>query len=137
VAKARARAAGFLRRDGTVGQHFYTPAKTANWEAYAAGIMLGARTANHPEAGPLKVTILAVFACPKNAAKRRPLLGRLWRVSRPDLDNVAKAVCDAGNAVLWLDDKQIVDLRVQKVIASTLELPRVVVFVEAATPTCI
>ena len=32
--------------------------------------------------------------------------------SRGDFDNLAKLVCDAGNMVLWQDDRQIVEAHV-------------------------
>jgi Holliday junction resolvase RusA-like endonuclease len=34
--------------------------------------------------------------------------------SRPDADNVAKAVSDGANGILWVDDSQIVDMAVTK-----------------------
>ena len=33
---------------------------------------------------------------------------------KPDLDNIAKGICDALNGIAWKDDKQITDLYVGK-----------------------
>lgn len=37
-----------------------------------------------------------------------------WPTRKPDLDNVAKQICDALNGLLWLDDKQICDLTISR-----------------------
>jgi Holliday junction resolvase RusA-like endonuclease len=33
---------------------------------------------------------------------------------KPDIDNIAKAIADGGNGVVWADDKQIVRLTTLK-----------------------
>jgi crossover junction endodeoxyribonuclease RusA len=35
-----------------------------------------------------------------------------------DLDNLSKAVLDSMNKIVWKDDNQVVDLRIQKILAS-------------------
>nr|DAQ86101.1 MAG TPA: Endodeoxyribonuclease RusA [Caudoviricetes sp.] len=45
----------------------------------------------------------------------------------PDADNIAKAVLDGLNGVVYADDKQIVELKVIKAYA---EVPRVEVTIE-------
>ena len=54
------------------------------------------------------------------------------RPGRPDCDNLAKAVLDAGNGVLWSDDAQVVKLQVMKLRAALGEEPCVVVRVSEA-----
>ena len=49
-----------------------------------------------------------------------------------DLDNTLKALLDAGNGVLWLDDQQIVELHAFR--RDDKHLPRAVVTVAAARP---
>ena len=44
---------------------------------------------------------------PKSNRKRLP-------ISRPDLDNLAKAVLDAGNGVIWSDDSQVTTVVMNK-----------------------
>ena len=44
---------------------------------------------------------------PKRNRKRLP-------IGRPDLDNLAKAVLDAGNGVIWSDDSQVTEMVVSK-----------------------
>lgn len=54
--------------------------------------------------------------------------GALLPTKKPDLDNVAKIVCDALNGVAYKDDAQIVDLKVHKYFSET---PEVVVVIMA------
>lgn len=51
-----------------------------------------------PLKGPLDVSIRVVLERPKTTKLDMP---------KPDWDNFAKAVCDAGNTILWEDDAQI------------------------------
>ena len=70
-----------------------------------------------PAEGPVSVTILARYPIPKSAtkAKRAGMIsGALLPTKKPDLDNVAKIVCDALNGVAYKDDAQVVELRVHK-----------------------
>ena len=39
---------------------------------------------------------------------------KVWPTKRPDLDNVAKSICDALNKVAYTDDAQIVQLFVAR-----------------------
>lgn len=57
--------------------------------------------------GPLAVRIHAWVKTPKRGKYTHPIV-------KPDADNIAKLCCDALNKIVWLDDKQIVDLQVVK-----------------------
>lgn len=46
---------------------------------------------------------------------------RMHHKKRPDVDNLAKLVLDAGNGVLYEDDSQVCDLHIQKVYGSPLD----------------
>ena len=52
------------------------------------------------------------------------------RCAKPDCDNLAKAVLDALNGVLWQDDSQVVELSVSKWYAAGDESPRTTIDVE-------
>ena len=41
---------------------------------------------------------------------------------KPDVDNIAKAVLDALNGVIWVDDKQVVELTVKKYYGTSNEI---------------
>lgn len=47
--------------------------------------------------------------------KRNQMLWSSHAIVKPDLDNMVKFYLDAGNKILWDDDKKIVDLRATKV----------------------
>jgi len=84
------------------GGKWYTPAETARYEtevAYAA-MCEKARRAIPMTFGPVAVEVACYFP----DARRR------------DCDNVLKAVLDAGNGVVYLDDSQVVKATVTKAI---------------------
>lgn len=51
--------------------------------------------------------------------QRQALAGEVLPTTKPDADNVVKAVFDGLNGVLWRDDVLVVDLRVRKRYAAT------------------
>lgn len=130
-------------RLAVVGGHAraYSPAKATSWRGSAQVHMQRAlsecvapwATPAFPPGVPLHVSIEAVWSQPASAPKRDRALRR-YRPSRPDGDNVGKAVLDAGNGILWHDDAQVVVLHVVKVTGAHGEEPRVTVVVHAMDP---
>ena len=116
------------------GKHagVYERPEDASWKAYASALYQSAMFSQlhpcTPLAGPVAVWIVAVWACPKSAKKADRCRQRP-RVGKPDADNIAKAVCDAGNGVLWVDDAQVVELHVTRFVAAEGGAPRVEVTV--------
>lgn len=51
--------------------------------------------------------------------QRMALAGEVFPTTKPDVDNVVKAVFDGCNGVVWRDDVQVVDLRICKRYAAT------------------
>lgn len=67
--------------------------------------------------GPIHIIIHAYYAIPKRAKKfYRKMMeeGTLKPLVYPDVDNVAKLVCDALNGVAYKDDSQITELFIDK-----------------------
>ena len=60
------------------------------------------------------MTIRAIYRVPTSWPKKRAAEAK-WRTSKPDADNIAKLVSDACNEIVFGDDAQVADLRVQKV----------------------
>ena len=124
VGKGRPR---FSRASGTV----YTPEKTARYEerlAWAAQSVMAGRPLL---TDALYVTIRAYMDIPKYKPKKwREAAhdGRLHPTTKPDLDNIAKML-DALNRVVWVDDSQIVELRVSKWYSNR---PRIEIIVKFA-----
>jgi len=121
VAKGRPR---FARRGK--GVISYTPAKTQVFEAEAAALFVESWGDRPPLSRPCDLTVVSIFKRPERlrCKHKRPCKcnpRRLAHVSRPDLDNCVKAVCDAlqrftpdGRAVL-ADDSLICSLHAVKV----------------------
>jgi Holliday junction resolvase RusA-like endonuclease len=68
--------------------------------------------------GALILTIVATLPVPRSWSQRKQkqaLSGEIMPVGRPDIDNYAKIVSDALNAVVFLDDSQVTHLVVSKV----------------------
>lgn len=127
----------------TKGVRTYTPTKTLKYEELVRYHALAERQkiGIKPIAKQMRLQIKAYFSIPKSYSKKRKemcLVGDVRPTKKPDGDNVAKIVLDGLNpkmkvdrrlhkAVclhegLYLDDKQVVDLIVEKWYA---EEPRV------------
>jgi len=111
----------------------YTPAKTRRWEMGAAAFM-AERYDGAVMDGPLSLEVWALFPRPKRldcAHKRQPCscpcgwAGRQPHTSKPDADNVAKAVCDALEAAgIVANDATICTLTVMKLYTEHDKPPR-------------
>jgi Holliday junction resolvase RusA-like endonuclease len=99
-----------------------TPEKTVAYEglvAHAAQqVMAGAQLLDCAVA--CNVFIDAPVPASWSDKKRRmALTGEVLPKTKPDADNVVKAIFDGLNGVLWRDDVLVVDLRVRKRYAGT------------------
>lgn len=99
----------FSRKSGRA----YDPKENGQFENSVAAIALPF----FPVAltGPVKVTINVTFATAASWSKKKTadLLHRP-HLQKPDLDNVAKAICDALNRIAWADDSQVYEMHVRK-----------------------
>lgn len=116
-AKARPRARVIRKKDGTYTATVYTPNKTSKYEKAVA---LLAAPHRPPErlTGPIAVTMTIDHARPEYMCKRSKRTGALLggysagptlKATKPDIDNLAKAVLDALKS-WWCDDAQVVHL---------------------------
>jgi len=112
VAKARARVTmvgGFARA--------YTPKKTADYEARVAGYAKAAMRHLPPSASPIEILLELRMPIPSSWSKAKraaAAAGTVRATKKPDADNVLKGVKDACNGIVWVDDSQVVELRVRK-----------------------
>ena len=63
------------------------------------------------------VNIHAMFPIPKSFSKAKREKAIAWEIApqtKPDLDNVVKAVLDGLNGVAYADDKQVTRLQIEK-----------------------
>lgn len=121
IAKGRPK---FSARNGIA--RAYTPAKTASAEASIAYFAAQAMAGRELLTGALSVEITAYRAkgMPGSPTARlntkaraehdAAQAGTVRPTTKPDVDNYAKAVCDALNGVVYRDDAQITDLIVRK-----------------------
>lgn len=104
----------------------YTPEKTRTYEGVIKSLAIDAMGDGLPFGGPLELEIVCTYpvAASWPAWKRElALAGQLAATVKPDLDNVAKAVKDALNGVVWGDDTQVIRALITKVYG---ERPQVI-----------
>lgn len=121
--KGRPRASsrgGFVR--------MYTPAATLAYEQQIARLAQIARGEFPVLATPMSLRVVAHHMIPISWSKKKQQLALAGEVipGKPDLDNVAKAVLDALNGVIYADDKQVIKLVAEKKYSFD---PRVEVYV--------
>ena len=85
------------------------PPKSKAWKE-AARLHMKAACKN-PIMKPMPVE-LVVHVCFKRPKSSKP--DDRWKTTKPDLDNILKAVMDAGNGILWEDDSQVVTISASK-----------------------
>lgn len=85
---------------GAYGQA-YVPPKTARFKHEVALLLRKLLGPTTPRRGPIRLTLKFIIPTPK-----RPK--RMYPTTRPDLDNYTKALKDAANGILWIDDSQVV-----------------------------
>jgi len=112
VAKGRPR---YARRGNFV--QTYTPTKTREYEDVIRENAKMAMGMSDPLETPLNVLLMFGMPIPSSTPKKAlqgHLDGSVKHIKKPDLDNLAKAVLDAMNGVVYLDDNQICRLTIEK-----------------------
>ena len=120
VGKGRARAT-------TVGgrARLYTPAKTVQYENLVALAAAGAMGEHEPikTAVALEIDVVATPAASWSKKRKEAALSGFERPCvKPDADNILKAVADAMNGIVYLDDKQCVEASVSKTYGERAEV---------------
>ena len=117
VAKGRAKVSTF---GGKV--RLRTPEKTLNYESRVALFGSQAMAGRPPLVGAVSLTIVAHFQIPAGWSKKRRAAhaeSPEYVVKRPDQDNIAKAICDGLNGIVWVDDCQVAMCLTTKVYGET------------------
>lgn len=112
----------------------YTPEATATYESIVALAASQAMAGQPLIAGPVEVVMRMVLPIPVSWSKRKQadaLAGTLMPGTKPDMDNVVKAIFDAINGIVWNDDVQVVDLQARKRYGATPCVSVIVSAVEA------
>lgn len=113
----------------------YTPEKTRTWEAAASAEIARTWGGRPAWLGPVRVEVDAVGARPQRLLGKKNHDGRLWRLAKPDADNVAKIAMDALVMARVLgDDIQVVEItRARSLYTARNEGPRVEIRMFAVT----
>lgn len=123
VGKGRPRATsrgGFVR--------MYTDAKTLGFESAVADEARIAMRDWQAFETPMQLQLSAYYPIPKSWSKKKRQMamdGEIHPQVKPDLDNVMKAVLDAMNGVVYVDDSQVINMVATKRYSSD---PRVEVY---------
>lgn len=99
-----------------------TPAKTVAYEglvAHSAQQAMAGRALLDCAVGCSVLINAQVPASWSRKKMRMALAGELMPTTKPDADNVVKAIFDGLNGVLWRDDVLVVDLQVRKRYAAS------------------
>jgi Holliday junction resolvase RusA-like endonuclease len=94
-----------------------TPAKTLAYEGLVAHAANAALAGRPPLQGPVHVRMVVACQVPTSWSQKKQraaLNGAVFPTTKPDVDNVVKAVFDGCNGVLWKDDVQVVQLTLYK-----------------------
>lgn len=113
--------------------HAYTPERTVNYESRLALAAQHAMAGRALLDGPLEVRVSAYMPAAESKPKKwraAALAGEIRPTKKPDWDNFGK-ILDALNLVVWVDDSQIVDGRVQKFYS---DQPRMEIIVRPLQP---
>lgn len=132
VGKGRPRIArhgGFVRT--------YTPEKTVNYESLVALAGQQAMAGRDPLLVPVSLRLNVCCAVPASWSGKkqaRAIAGEIRPASKPDLDNVLKAICDGLNGVAWKDDVQVVEATVSKSYSHSPRVDAVIQPIEELLP---
>jgi Holliday junction resolvase RusA-like endonuclease len=99
-----------------------TPARTVAYEGLVAHAAQQAMAGRTMLDGPVACAIAIDAPVPASWSQKKQraaLAGEVLPTTKPDADNVVKAIFDGLNGVLWRDDVLVVDLRVRKRYAAT------------------
>lgn len=97
--------------------HTFTDAKTLATEGVIRHFASEAMKGRAPIGGPVSLTVAIWQSIPASWSKKRKEAA-FFLTGKPDIDNVVKAICDACNKIVFLDDAQISDLHVIRRYAS-------------------
>lgn len=96
------------------GTRVFTPHAMRKAKKAVAAAGKSAMGVLDPFAGPVRLTIITVYAVPKTwpASIRQAIAegATVYKTSVPDLDNLGKLVSDALNGIAYIDDCQVAEL---------------------------
>lgn len=108
-----------------------SPKDTVAYEGLVAHVAYVAMGSNNQLLeGPVRVRMTIACSVPASWSQKKQrmaLAGEVRPTTKPDVDNVVKAIFDGCNGVVWRDDVQVVELSLAKLYC---QAPGVVVEIE-------
>ena len=95
----------------------YTPTKTSSFEEKVQWAFKSKyNIKSEPSIKPFKAKIIAIFKPAESLSKKKKeeLLFKIKYTKKPDADNIAKAILDSLNGLVYKDDSQVSALLVLK-----------------------
>lgn len=125
---------GRPRAGKSFGGHarLYTPQKTVAYEGLIALAGQQAMAGRTLLTGPVFVHMEIILPVPSSWSNKRKALalaGQIHPTTKPDIDNVEKAIFDGINGIVWKDDVQVVEVLKRKAYG---EVPGVLVRISPA-----
>lgn len=102
----------------------FTPKRTRDNEKLIKALLRD-QVQELPTDAAIKVSVFFYMPKPKRCVRKYPSI-------HPDIDNMAKTLLDASNDILWVDDRQIVDLFLVKRYVFDNDVPHTDIIVEKA-----
>lgn len=112
------------------GVHFTAP-KVRGYQTVIRDYAYEAMEKRPPFDGPCRIRIDALYPWPASWSKRKREREGVYKKSKPDADNIWKALADGLNGIAFTDDARIADARVVKLYSET---PGLVVEIWALQP---
>jgi Holliday junction resolvase RusA-like endonuclease len=120
MAKGRTVATNYTPRKDKVNE-FKAAVRLAGQQAGEAAVRQVVGNEHRTIDGPVAVTLLFLFPRPIRLRWKKRPMPREPHTSKPDIENLAKAVLDALTSVLFLDDAQVCRLVIEKHYAAADE----------------
>jgi Holliday junction resolvase RusA-like endonuclease len=114
--KARVR---FARRGKFVAT--YNTQKAVDYEGAIAMYGRAAMQGSLPIVGGVTMAVIASMPIPSSWSKKKrvaAMTGEMLHIKKPDADNIAKAIADGLNTIVFNDDCQIVTMIATKIYAA-------------------
>lgn len=103
----------------------YTPKKTTDYQNIVKQSAPISTKKDHK--GPIQANIVFYIKRPKYMLHKKYENRIIPHTKKPDIDNLAKAILDALNGTLYIDDSQIYSLNLTKFYCDKEQDPKVVV----------
>lgn len=111
--KGQPRPRGFKNKSGQV--RVYDPGTAEGWKSAIAAAATSVLPAE-PLTCPIRLELIFYLKRPARLCKKSINPTPTWATSKPDIDNLEKAVLDALTTIrMWSDDAQVVDVSMLKV----------------------